>query len=101
MVLRYFFNSTRQRGFWAITRSMANWDGRTPSGLKKAVESVKQFLSKTEDMFRPAYGRVVETFKRQCIFFGTTNKEDFLRDASGNRRFMPIDVNPCHGNALR
>jgi predicted P-loop ATPase len=66
------------------------------SGLKKAeVESVKQFLSKTEDMFRPAYGRVVETFKRQCIFFGTTNKEDFLRDASGNRRFMPIDVNPA------
>ena len=64
------------------------------SALKKAeVEAIKQFLTKTEDMFRPAYGRVVETYKRQCIFFGTTNKEDFLRDSSGNRRFMPVDMN--------
>lgn len=65
------------------------------SGLKKAeVESIKHFISKKEDMFRPAYGRVVETYKRQCIFFGTTNNNDFLRDPTGNRRFMPIDVRP-------
>lgn len=63
------------------------------SGLKKAeVESVKQFISKQEDMFRPAYGRVVETYKRQCVFFGTTNNFDFLNDPSGNRRFNPIDI---------
>lgn len=63
------------------------------SGLKKAeVETVKHYISKREDSFRPAYGRVVETYKRQCVFFGTTNTKDFLRDTSGNRRFMPIDV---------
>ena len=63
------------------------------SGLKKAeVESVKQFISKQEDMYRPAYGRVVETYKRQCVFFGTTNNFDFLNDPSGNRRFNPIDI---------
>ena len=45
-------------------------------------------------MFRPAYGRTVETYKRQCVFFGTTNNKDFLRDPTGNRRFMPIDVRP-------
>ena len=63
------------------------------AGLKKAeVESIKHYVAKREDSFRPAYGRVVETFKRQCVFFGTTNNKDFLRDTSGNRRFMPIDV---------
>ena len=63
------------------------------SGLRKAeVESVKHFISKQEDMFRPAYARAAETFPRQCVFFGTTNKKDFLTDPSGNRRFMPVDV---------
>ena len=63
------------------------------SGLKKAeVETIKHYISKREDSFRPAYGRVVETYRRQCVFFGTTNNKDFLRDPTGNRRFMPIDV---------
>lgn len=63
------------------------------SGLKKAeVESVKHYISKREDSFRPAYGRTVETYKRQCVFFGTTNDHDFLKDPTGNRRFMPVDV---------
>lgn len=63
------------------------------SGLRKAeVESVKHFISKQEDMFRPAYARAAETFPRQCVFFGTTNKKDFLTDPSGNRRFMPVDI---------
>ncbi|MBO5909124.1 MAG: hypothetical protein J6Q67_05020, partial [Clostridia bacterium] len=38
------------------------------SGLKKAeVETIKHFIAKREDSFRPAYGRVVETYKRQCV----------------------------------
>lgn len=64
------------------------------SGLRKAeVEAIKHFISKQEDSFRPAYARTSETFARQCVFFGTTNKKDFLTDPSGNRRFIPIDVN--------
>lgn len=64
------------------------------SGLKRSdIEAVKQFISKSEDMFRPAYGRVVETYPRQCVIVGTTNEDDFLQDPSGNRRFIPIDTN--------
>lgn len=67
------------------------------SGLKKAeVETIKQYISKQEDSFRPAYGRVVETYKRQCVFFGTTNSKDFLKDPTGNRRFAPVDVRRDH-----
>lgn len=74
------------RGAWLV--EMAEL-----SGLKKAeVETIKQFISKCEDMYRPAYGRTVETYKRQCVFFGTTNDSDFLHDPSGNRRFNPINV---------
>lgn len=65
------------------------------SALKKSeVENIKQFISKCDDAFRPAYGRTVETYKRQCVFFGTTNDTDFLKDSTGNRRFNPVDIHP-------
>jgi hypothetical protein len=64
------------------------------SALKRSeVESVKQAISKQEDVFRVAYGRNTSIFPRQCVFFGTTNESYFLRDKTGNRRFWPIVVN--------
>jgi predicted P-loop ATPase len=61
--------------------------------MKKAeVESVKAFLSKTEDRYRVAYDRQVSEFPRKCVFFGTTNNREFLVDDTGNRRFFPIEV---------
>ena len=63
------------------------------AGLKKAeVESIKLFISKREDQYRPAYGRQVEVFPRQCIFIGTTNETEFLRDATGGRRYWVVDT---------
>src|SRR5690606_25111515 len=50
------------------------------AGLKKIeVESIKHFITKKDDTFRPAYGRNTVTYPRQCIFIGTTNNKDFLR----------------------
>ena len=64
------------------------------AGLRKAeVDTIKQFMSKRMDQFRPAYGRTIEVFKRQCIFVGSTNNWAFLTDPTGNRRFMPV---PAH-----
>ena len=63
------------------------------SATRKAeVESIKLFISKQEDIYRVAYGRRVSKFPRQCVFFGTTNDQEFLRDKTGNRRFWPVDV---------
>ncbi|WP_196479847.1 virulence-associated E family protein [Clostridium tyrobutyricum] len=63
------------------------------SATKKAeAEAVKHFISKREDIYRVAYGKRVTKFPRQCVFFGTTNDNDFLRDKTGNRRYWPVVV---------
>lgn len=76
------------QGFWIIEI------GELAAMKRYEVETVKQFTSKSEDSYRAAYGHHVETHKRQCVFFGTTNTYDFLKDMTGNRRFLPVDVHP-------
>ena len=66
--------------------------GELASMKKAEVESIKLYLSKQVDRFRPAYGRRIQEFPRQCIFIGTTNEEHFLRDRTGNRRFWVVDT---------
>lgn len=63
------------------------------NGFSRAeVGAIKQFLSRTEDIFREAYGRRTGVYPRRCVFFGTTNDAEFLRDRTGNRRFWPVNV---------
>lgn len=63
------------------------------SGIRKAeIEPIKHYLTAQKDTYRPAYGRVAEHFKRKVVFVATTNEKEFLRDPTGNRRFMPVDV---------
>ena len=63
------------------------------AGMRKAeAETIKLYISKQTDRFRPAYGRRTQEFPRQCIFIGTTNETQFLRDTTGNRRFWVVDT---------
>jgi predicted P-loop ATPase len=63
------------------------------AGMRKAeAETIKLYVSKQTDRFRPAYGRRLQEFPRQCIFIGTTNETQFLRDTTGNRRFWVVDT---------
>lgn len=59
---------------------------------KADVDSVKMFLSKTNDYYRAAYGRYTADRARQCVFFGTTNSKECLVDPSGGRRFWAVDI---------
>lgn len=56
------------------------------------VSRIKQFISQRADRFRAAYGRHVKEIPRRCVFFGTTNSDEYLTDRTGNRRFWPVDV---------
>ena len=56
------------------------------------VSRIKQFISQRADRFRAAYGRHVKEMPRCCVFFGTTNADEYLTDRTGNRRFWPVDV---------
>jgi putative DNA primase/helicase len=79
----------------AMEQILGNWIvevGELTATKKSDIESVKQFISKKADEFRPAYGRHKIYAPRQCVFFGTTNDREFLRDKTGNRRFWVVDV---------
>jgi predicted P-loop ATPase len=61
--------------------------------VKKAeTTKVKAFISSTTDKFRPPYGHHMQRRHRQTILVGSTNEEQFLADASGSRRFIPVEV---------
>ena len=59
---------------------------------RSETNTIKQFLSKREDIYRQAYGRRTGRYPRKCVFFGTCNQFEFLKDLTGNRRFWPVDV---------
>ena len=77
----------RLQGYWILEISEM-------TGMRKAeVETIKSFISRQDDIYRAAYGRNLESHKRQCIIVGSTNEENgFLRDTTGNRRFWPVPV---------
>ena len=58
---------------------------------RSEVGRVKQVLSQRVSRFRAAYGRHVQDVPRRCVFFGTCNNREYLRDSTGGRRFWPID----------
>ena len=60
---------------------------------KSIKERCKQAIASQQDNYRKPYGRNPEIRKRQCVFLGTTNNYDFLKDETGDRRYYPIDVN--------
>lgn len=65
------------------------------------MESIKNFITKERDKYRKAYGRRPGEYPRQCVFYGTTNDDEFLRDVTGARRFWPVEVQKKDRGRLR
>jgi predicted P-loop ATPase len=77
----------------ALEKLLGKWLVEMPEldGMGKAeVRKVKAFFTALCDTYRPAYGRRSVDFVRHCVFAGTTNDYEYLKDPSGNRRFWPV-----------
>ena len=75
-----------------IQGTWINEVGELSAFNKQETQVIKQFLSKRDDIYRAAYGKRTDKYPRRCVFFGTSNDGEFLKDATGNRRFWPVDV---------
>lgn len=74
--------------------------GELASLRKNELDTTKAFITRTIDRVRPVYGRLWVDLPRQCVFFGTTNMDTYLKDDSGNRRFNPVEVGWLDFDAL-
>jgi predicted P-loop ATPase len=67
---------------------------------KSEMDEAKAFLTRTIDKVRPPFGRKTIESARRCVFYGTTNRDTYLRDDTGNRRFKPIVVGKLNFRVL-
>lgn len=58
----------------------------------KDLEAIKAFITRTHENWIPKYKEFATTFPRRLVFIGTTNKDEFLADETGNRRWLPVKV---------
>ena len=71
-------------GIWIVEISELD------SLARSEIASIKAFTSRTTDRFRPPFGKRVIECPRQCVFAGTVNHTEYLRDETGARRFWPV-----------
>ena len=79
----------------SIIQATSKWIselGELGSTMKKDMDSVKAFLTKSTDEYRTPYGKASLHYPRVTSFIGTVNDTEFLIDQTGNRRFAVIPL---------
>jgi len=66
----------------------------------KELETIKAFITRTHENWIPKYREFAVLFPRRLVFIGTTNKDEFLADETGNRRWLPVDVAQADVDAI-
>lgn len=58
----------------------------------KRIEEIKSFVTRQDEEWVPKFKEFSFKYPRRCVFIGTTNENDFLADATGERRWLPVSV---------
>jgi len=70
-------------------------EGETMS--RTETKRMKAIVTTQVDKFRPPYEKTVKEFKRRCVFTMTTNDDNYLKDDTGNRRWLPVALERAEG----
>lgn len=65
-------------------------EGETLS--RTEVKKMKAIITMQSDKFREPYARISLDHPRRCVFAMTTNQDEYLKDETGNRRWLPVKV---------
>ena len=65
-------------------------EGETLS--RSETKQLKSIITTRYDNYREPYGRKSKDHPRQCVFAMTTNEDNYLKDDTGNRRWLPVKV---------
>lgn len=63
---------------------------------RSSMKLLKSIITTQVDTYRAPYGRETEAHPRRCVFAMTTNDSKYLKDETGNRRWLPV---ACNGDA--
>lgn len=75
-----------------MTERLIILDDEMAGKSKKQIDQMKDVLSKEEFTLRKVFRRENVSLKRLALLVGTTNNNYILNDSTGNRRFIPIQV---------
>jgi len=67
---------------------------------KKDDTELKKWITLQSDEIQKKYENAITRYPRQFILAGTTNKDEWLRDPSGNRRYWPVKVGKIDFQAI-
>lgn len=77
-----------------------DWELGELDGTNRSKHQGQTVSSSSTDTYRESYGRRTNDVP-QCVFVGTTNQEEYLKDATGNRRYWPVFCNKVDLEQLR
>lgn len=60
---------------------------------RASMKLLKSIITQQKDVYRAPYGREIEEHPRRCVFAMTTNDSKYLKDETGNRRWLPVECN--------
>lgn len=83
-------NFTDKDSYNIMLKALIVNDDEMTASKRMNFEETKSFISKTVLEFRKSYDRRGSTYAKNFVIARTTNNTEYLKDATGDRRFMPI-----------